>query len=46
MTPMSKVLGGDRAGIPASKQLFIPTIVIRQNNVDEFRAKLSELRGR
>jgi ribose transport system substrate-binding protein len=46
ITLMSKVLGGDRSNIPASKQLFIPTIVIRQNNVDEFKAKLTELRGR
>ena len=30
----------------ASRQLFIPTMVIRQNNVDEFRTKLTQLRGR
>ena len=29
-----------------SRQLFIPTSVIRQNNVDEFRTTLTQLRGR
>jgi len=46
ITLMAKVLNGDRSGIPASRQLFIPTMVIRQDNVDAFRAKLSQLRGR
>jgi ribose transport system substrate-binding protein len=43
---LERTLKGDRSGIPASKQLFIPTMVIRQNNVDEFRTKLAQLRGR
>ena len=34
---------GDRSGIPASRQIFIPTMVIRQNNVDEFKSKLVQL---
>ena len=46
ITLMAKVLNGDRSGIPPSRQLFIPTMVVRQNNVDEFRAKLTQLRGR
>jgi ribose transport system substrate-binding protein len=45
MMLMSKVLAGDRSGIPASRQVFIPTMVIRQNNVDDFRAKIEEIRG-
>jgi len=32
--------------VPASKQVFIPTMVIRQNTVDEFRTKVTTLRGR
>jgi hypothetical protein len=40
------VLDGDRSGIPASRQVFIPTQVLRQNNVDAFRTKLAQLRGR
>ena len=43
---LERALKGDRSGIPASKQVFIPTMVIRQNNVDEFRTKLTQLRGR
>lgn len=43
---LAKALAGDRSGIPASRQLFIPTKVIRQDNVDEFRTALAQLRGR
>jgi len=43
---MSQVLGGDRSGIPASKQAFVPTLIIKQSNVEEFTAKLNKLRGR
>lgn len=46
MTRMAKVLAGDRSVIPSSGQVFIPTRVLRQNDVDEFRKKLTELRGR
>jgi ribose transport system substrate-binding protein len=46
MTLLAKVLDGDRSGIPASRQVFIPTQVLRQNNVDAFRTKLAQLRGR
>ena len=46
MTLMAKVLAGDRSGIPSTRQLFIPTRVLRQDDVDEFRKKLTELRGR
>src|SRR5262249_2571620 len=46
MMLLAKALKGDRSGIPPSHQIFIPTTVIRQNNVDEFRTKLAQLRGR
>jgi len=46
MTRMAKVLAGDRSVIPSSGQVFIPTRVLRQHDVDEFRKKLTELRGR
>jgi len=45
MMLLDKVLGGDRSGVPASHQLFIPTMVIRQNTVDDFRAKIEAIRG-
>jgi ribose transport system substrate-binding protein len=46
MTLLAKAIKGDRSGIPPTRQLFVPTMVIRQNNVDEFRTKLTQLRGR
>ena len=30
MALMSKVLNGDRSGIPASKQIFVPTVPLRK----------------
>ena len=46
VTLLEKALTGDRSGIPAGRQVFVPTRVIRQNNVDEFRTSLAQLRGR
>ena len=46
VTLLEKALTGDRSGIPPGHQVFIPTRVIRQNNVDEFKTSLAQLRGR
>jgi ribose transport system substrate-binding protein len=46
ITLLDKALKGDRSEIPAGRQLFIPTKVIRQGNVEEFRSMLTQLRGR
>jgi len=46
ITLLAKAINGDRSGIPSGRQLFIPTMVVRQGNVDDFRAKLAQLRGR
>ena len=43
---LEKALTGERSGIPPGHQVFIPTRVIRQNNVDEFKTSLAQLRGR
>jgi ribose transport system substrate-binding protein len=43
---MSTVLGGDRSGIPASKQKFVPTKIIKQAEVEEFTKQINQLRGR
>ena len=43
---MAKSLGGDKSAIPANKQKIIPTLIIKQNNVAEFTAKINRLRGR
>jgi ribose transport system substrate-binding protein len=46
ITRMATVLAGDRSVIPASQHVFIPTKVLRQADVDAFRANLDALRGR
>lgn len=46
MELMSKVLNGDRSQIPASKQIFVPTIAVKKADVDEFTKKINALRGR
>ena len=46
MTLMAKALAGDRSGIPASRQVFIPTKVLRAGDIDAFKSNLLELRGR
>jgi len=43
---MAKVLAGDSSSIPTNKQKIIPTLIIKQNNVTEFTAKINRLRGR
>ena len=43
---MQQYLKGDKSAVPANKQIFIPTLVIKQDNVDEFTKKSNELRGR
>src|SRR6185369_10731288 len=43
---MAKALRGDKSAIPASKQLFIPTLVIKRDGVDAFIQKINQLRGR
>ena len=34
MELMSKVLNGDKSGIPASKQIFVPTKAIKKADVE------------
>lgn len=46
MALMAKILNGDRSEIPASKQIFVPTIAVKKDNVEEFTKKINELRGR
>ncbi|MDX1933036.1 MAG: sugar-binding protein [Capsulimonadales bacterium] len=43
---LAKVAGGDRSVVPADKKKIIPTLIIRKDQVDEFSAKLKELRGK
>jgi ribose transport system substrate-binding protein len=43
---MSKILNGDRSGIPASKQIFVPTKAIKKAEVEDFIKNINQLRGR
>ncbi len=46
MTLMAKYLGGDKSAFPADKQLIVPTLAIKKDNVEDFTKKINELRGR
>ena len=46
MQLMAKVLDGDKSLIPASKQIFVPTIAVKKADVEEFTKKLNTQRGR
>jgi ribose transport system substrate-binding protein len=43
MTALAK---GDRAGLPADGIMYIPHLVIKKNNVEEFHKKLNDLLGK
>jgi len=43
---MEKVARGDKSAIPASKQIIVPTLEIKQDSVADFWANLKKLRGR
>lgn len=43
---MAQILGGDRSAIPASKQINVPTLIIKKDGVEEFQKKINQLRGR
>lgn len=43
---LATVLKGDRSVIPANKLKIVPTLVIKKDKVDEFKAKINQLRGR
>src|SRR3989441_7881249 len=46
MKLMAKILDGDRSDIPPSKQIFVPTLAIKKDQVEEFAKKINQLRGR
>ena len=43
---MAQILNGDKSGIPANKQVIVPTLVIKKDTVDAFQTKINQLRGR
>jgi ribose transport system substrate-binding protein len=46
MKLMAKVLGGDKAAIPAEKKIIVPTLAIKKDEVEAFTVKINQLRGR
>lgn len=46
MELMAKYLNGDKSVVPASKQIFVPTLAIKKAEVEEFTKKINTLRGR
>jgi ribose transport system substrate-binding protein len=46
MKLMARVLDGDRSQIPASKQIFVPTLAIKKEQVEDFMKRINQLRGR
>jgi ribose transport system substrate-binding protein len=46
MQLMAKYLDGDKSVVPASKQIFVPTIAVKKADVEEFQKKINQLRGR
>ena len=46
MELMAKYLSGDKTMIPATKQIFVPTIAVKKENVDEFTKQLNQRLGR
>jgi ribose transport system substrate-binding protein len=43
---MAQAAKGDRSGIPANKQVIVPTLIIKRDGIEEFQRKINGLRGR
>jgi len=41
----ARILKGDRSVIPESKSIFIPTVVVQRDNIDDYIKKLNHLLG-
>jgi ribose transport system substrate-binding protein len=46
MELMAKYLNGDKSVVPATRQIFVPTIAVKRADVDAFQQKINQLRGR
>jgi ribose transport system substrate-binding protein len=46
MKMLAQVISGDKSQIPANKQKFVETQVIKQANVEAFTTRINQLRGR
>ena len=43
---MHQFLKGDKSAVPANKLVLVPTLIIKQDNVEPFTQKINQLRGR
>jgi ribose transport system substrate-binding protein len=43
---MDQYLKGDKSVVPPTKQVFVPTLVIKRDSVEAFTQKINQLRGR
>jgi len=46
MLNLAKVINGDSSVVPPTKQIFIPTLAIKKENVDDFVAQQNKLLGK
>ena len=46
MELMAKYLNGDKSMVPATKQIFVPTIAVKKDTVEEFTKQLNQRLGR
>ena len=46
MTNLAKVIGGDKSVIPESKQIFIPSLAITKDKIDDYQATQNKLLGK
>ena len=46
MKLLAQLKKGDKSAVPEDKKIIVPTLVIKQDGVEEFEKKLNELRGR
>jgi len=43
---MVKILDGDKLVVPPTKQVLVPTLAVRKDNIEAFIKKINQLRGR
>ncbi len=43
---LAKLLNGDSSVIPPTKQIFVPTLAIKKEQVEDFTKRINQLRGR
>jgi hypothetical protein len=43
---MAQVPSGDKSGVPATKQNFVPAQTIKKDTVEEFTAKMKTMLGK